>query len=236
VNKKIAIMQPYFFPYIGYFQLMKAVDEFIIYDNIQFSKSSWINRNRILINGKDILITIPLQKDSDFLDIRERYLADNWVVVRVKMLNKIREAYRKAPFFGQVFPLIQKCIEFDEKNLFKFILNSIRQVAGYYEIESKIIISSSIAHNERLRSENRIISICKSRNADAYINPIGGLQLYTKDFFETAGILLYFLRTSEIRYRQFQNRFVPLLSIIDTMMFNSREQINEYLTSCYTLI
>ena len=233
---KIAIMQPYFFPYIGYFQLMKAVDEFILYDNIQFSKSSWINRNRILMNGKDILITVPLHKDSDFVNIKDRYLADNWAVVRVKMLNKIREAYRKAPFFGQVFPLIQKCIEFDENNLFRFILNSIRQVAGYCGIKSKIMISSSIPHNEKLRSAKRIISICKSRNASTYINPVGGLQLYTKDVFEKAGIILYFLRTSEIRYQQFQNNFVPLLSIIDTMMFNSKEQINEYLTSCYTLI
>jgi len=233
---KIAVMQPYFFPYIGYFQLMKAVDEFIVYDKIQFSKRSWINRNRILMNGKDILITVPLHKDFDFLDIKERYLADNWVVVRVKMLNKIREAYRKAPFFGQVFPLIQKCIEFDEKNLFSFILNSMRHVADYCEIKSKILITSSIPHNEKLKSEKRIISICKSRNADTYINPIGGLQLYTKDVFEKAGIKLYFLRTSEIQYQQFKNKFVPLLSIIDTMMFNSKEQINEYLTSCYTLI
>ena len=86
---KVGIMQPYFFPYIGYFQLMNAVDEFVVYDNIEFTKKGWINRNRILVNGKDAFITISLKKDSDYLDVRDRYLADSWSSDRVKMLNRM---------------------------------------------------------------------------------------------------------------------------------------------------
>src|SRR4030042_5533275 len=96
---KIAIMQPYFLPYIGYFQLMNAVDEFVIYDNIEFSKKGWINRNRILVNGKDSYITIPLKKDSDYLDVRDRYLAETWSSEKIKMLKRIIGSYRKAPRF-----------------------------------------------------------------------------------------------------------------------------------------
>ena len=92
---RIAIMQPYLFPYIGYFQLMNAVDEFVIYDNIEFTKKGWINRNRILVNGRDSFITVPLKKDSDYLDVRDRYLADSWPSERVTILYRIKQSYRR---------------------------------------------------------------------------------------------------------------------------------------------
>jgi hypothetical protein len=112
---KIAIMQPYFFPYIGYFQLINAVDEFVVYDNIEYTKKGWINRNRILVNSQDAYITLPLKRDSDYLDIRERFLADSWSRESKVMLNRIAGAYRNAPNFRLVYPLIEKCILFDEK-------------------------------------------------------------------------------------------------------------------------
>ena len=96
---KLAIMQPYFLPYIGYFQLIAAVDQFIVYDNIKYTKKGWINRNRLLQNGTDTVFSIPLSKDSDALDIRERQIAADFR--RDKLLKQIAEAYRKAPYFGQ---------------------------------------------------------------------------------------------------------------------------------------
>ena len=233
---KIAIMQPYFFPYIGYFQLMNAVDEFVIYDNIEFTKKGWINRNRILVDGKDTYITLPLKKDSDFLNVKERYLAEIWLTERKKMLNRIIESYRKSPHFNTVYPIIEKCFLFEEKNLFQFILNSINAINEYLGISTSLIISSSIPIDHQLKAENKVVGICKSQNADSYFNPIGGTELYNKDDFKKEGINLFFLKTGDIKYKQFHNDFVPFLSIIDVMMFNSREEIKKHLDSSFTLV
>ena len=233
---KLGIMQPYFFPYIGYFQLMNAVDEFVVYDNIEFTKKGWINRNRILVNGQDSFITLPLKKDSDYLDVRDRYLADSWPSERVKMLNRIKESYRKAPQFDSVYPVIEKSILFEESNLFKYILNSLNIVKAYEGIDTPLIISSTLAIDDTLKADKKVIAICKARNADTYVNPIGGIQLYIKDDFKNEGIDLHFLKANDFEYKQFDNEFVPWLSIIDVMMFNSREEIKEYLNSFYTLL
>jgi len=232
---KIAIMQPYFFPYIGYFQLIDAVDEFVIYDNIKYTKQGWINRNRILINGKASYFTIPLKKDSDYLNVRDRYLAEIWSFEKKKMLNRIIESYRKAPNFDLVFPLIKKVILFEEYNLFNFLLNCLRLIKDYLEIRTSFLIASMIPIDHELKAEKRVIEICKARNADTYLNPFGGIHLYTKDNFTKEGIDLRFLKTNHITYKQFNHDFVPLLSIIDVMMFNSKQQIKELLKD-YELI
>ena len=226
---KLAIMQPYFLPYIGYFQLINAVDEFVVYDNIEFTKKGWINRNRILVNGKDSYITIPLKKDSDYLDVKDRYLAEIWFSERNKILNRIISSYRKSPNFNSIYPLIEECIMFEERNLFKFILNSFNRIKEYLGISTPLLTSSTISINHALKAEKRVIEICKARKANIYLNPIGGVQLYKKDDFKDEGIDLYFLKTSDVTYKQFNNDFVPSLSIIDVMMFNSKGRINEML-------
>ncbi len=227
---KIGIMQPYFFPYIGYFQLMNTVDEFVVYDNIEFTKKGWINRNRILVNGQDSFITIPLRKDSDYLDVRDRCLADSWPSERVKMLNRIKESYRKAPQFEAVYPIVEKCICFKDKNLFNFILYSLNQVKEYLAIRTSLIVSSTIPIDHALKADKKVIAMCKERNADTYVNPIGGIQLYTRDEFKNEGIDLHFLEANDFEYKQFNNEFVSWLSIIDVMFFNSKEAIAEILT------
>lgn len=229
---KLAIMQPYFFPYIGYFQLMNAVDEFIIYDNIKFTKKGWINRNRILVNEKDLYITIPLKKDSDYLNINERYLADSWFLERKNMMNKINGSYKKSPNFNVVYPIIEKCILFEGKNLFKFVFNSLTRIKEYLEIPVSLIVSSTIPIDHTLKAEKKVISICKARKTSMYINPVGGIELYNKNTFKKEGIELRFLKTNEVIYNQFNNDFVPFLSILDVMMFNSKEEIKKKLTIC----
>ncbi|HTN06099.1 WbqC family protein [Agriterribacter sp.] len=232
---KVAIMQPYFFPYIGYFQLINAVDEFVIYDNIQFTKKGWINRNRILINGKDDYITLPLKKDSDFLQVYQRCLADTWESDRKKMLNRIKESYRKTPYFDTVFPVIEECILFEDQNLFNFILHSVQQINEYLNIKTPLITASTIPMDHELKAESKVIEICKSRKANIYINPSGGVGLYSKNNFADHGIILQFIKSIDIEYKQFDKGFVPWLSIIDVMMFNSKDQIADYLDSFYTL-
>jgi hypothetical protein len=222
---KLAIMQPYFFPYVGYFQLINAVDEFVIYDNIEFTKKGWINRNRILVNGKDVFVSLPLKKDSDFLNVNERFLADTWDVERKKMLNRIKESYRKAPYFKETFHLLEKCIMHEDRNLFNFILFSVQTLIQYLNISTNLIVSSSIPIENNLKSDDKVIAICKQRGADVYINPIGGIELYDKDRFMKNNLELQFQKAKNITYNQFNNEFIPWLSIIDVMMFNNKEEI-----------
>jgi hypothetical protein len=226
---RLAIMQPYFMPYIGYFQLLDSVDEFVVYDNIEFTKKGWINRNRILVNGKDAYITIPLKNDSDYLTVRERYLSNTWVADRKKILNRITESYRKSPCFKLAYPLIEKVILFDDFNLFNFLLNSINLVKEYLEISTPIVTASDIEIDHKLKSQKKVIEICKARNAEIYINSIGGLDLYSREEFKERGIELKFIRSGEIIYNQLDYDFISSLSIIDVMMFNSPSQIKDIL-------
>ena len=226
---KIAIMQPYFFPYLGYFQLINAVDEFVIYDDIEFTKKGWINRNRILVNATDTIITLPLKKDSDFLHVNERFLSETWDVDRKKMLNRITESYRKATYFKEVYPIVEECIMYDDRNLFNFILHSLQSLVQYLDIHTRFIVSSSIPINNQLKSSEKVKEICKQRKAKSYINPIGGIELYNKEDFKKNNLELKFHKMKNIEYNQFGNEFIPSLSIIDVMMFNNKVEVQSKL-------
>lgn len=227
---KVAIMQPYFFPYIGYFQLINCVDEFVIYDNIEFTKKGWINRNRILVNGTDAVVSLPIKKDSDYLHVNERFLADTWEVERKKLLNRITESYRKAPHFKETYAVLEKCIMNEDRNLFKFILHSVQTIMQYLKIDTKLVVSSSVPIDHQLKSDEKVTAICKERGADIYINPVGGLELYDKEIFKKNNLELQFQKANNITYSQFNNEFIPWLSIVDVMMFNSKEEINKFLS------
>jgi len=232
---KLAIMQPYIFPYIGYFQLINAVDKFVVYDNIQFTKKGWINRNRVLMNGKDEYFTISLKKDSDFLNVDQRMVSDIFKTDRIKLLRRISEEYRKAPEYNKVYPLVESIINEEEENLFAFIYQSLLTVCKYLDIKTAFVISSSIPIDHELKSQDKVIAICKALQATRYINPIGGVELYSKEIFEQNAIELNFIRSDNIEYRQFSGEFIPWLSIIDVMMFNTKETISKYLQS-YTIL
>jgi hypothetical protein len=144
MSKRLAIMQPYFFPYIGYFQLINSVDEFVVYDNIQFTKKGWINRNRILCNGRDKVVTLPLKHDHDKLNIVDRVTSSTWIKDRYKLLNLIRSCYSKAPFFKPSYEVVESCICNNKTNLFEFLLDCINQVNDFLGIRTEIIISSKL--------------------------------------------------------------------------------------------
>lgn len=222
-------MQPYFFPYLGYFQLIKEVDKFVIYDNIQYTKKGWINRNRYLVNGESKYITIPLKKDSDYLDVVDRWISEDFD--KIKLLNQIKEAYKKAPYFSDTYRLLEECIQYSENNLFGFIYNSIIKVVEYLQIDTEVVISSSIDINHSLKSKDKVIEICKAIGGDVYVNPVGGMELYSKAEFDEKGLLLNFIQMQEVRYEQFDREFVPMLSIIDVLMFNSKETVIQLLDS-----
>lgn len=232
---KVAIMQPYLYPYIGYFQLIAAVDKFVVYDNIQYTKKGWISRNRILVNNKDEYISLALKKDSDFLNVDQRKLAESFKADNQKLLRKISNAYSKAPEFKQVMPLIEMGLSRTEQNLFRFVLQSLQDVLSYLDIKTEIIISSSLPIDHSLRSHEKVIEICKYLKATDYVNPIGGAELYAKAYFEPQNIALHFIQSSPVEYEQFGHIFAPWLSIIDVLMFNDRKTVQQLLTA-FTLV
>lgn len=225
----IGIMQPYLFPYIGYWQLINIVDTFVIYDNIQFSKKGWFHRNNILLDGKKKLFSIPLKKDSDSLDVVERYISDGAEKEINKIIRQIEIAYKKAPYFKDVFPMIKEIFQNKEINLFKYIYNSVLEICNYLEIDTKIIISSTVDIEHSLKSQDKVIALNKVLNATKYINPIGGIELYDFEKFQNENIELFFLNSNVPEYNQFGKEFIPYLSIIDVLMFNSREDIKKLL-------
>ncbi len=228
--KKIAIMQPYFLPYIGYWQLMHAVDEFVVYDNIQYTKKGWFNRNRILDGDHDRLFTIPVKKDSDFLNVDERFLADDSQKEIERSLRIIQSTYRKAPCYADVYPLVEACFKGADSNLFGYIYITLQLIREYLQIDTEITVSSHIAIDHgALKAEEKVLAICKAQHTDMYINPIGGTELYDKSRFEAEGVTLSFIKSRLVQYEQFGQPFVPWLSIIDILMFNNKEKVRQML-------
>ncbi len=227
-------MQPYFMPYIGYFQLINAVDLFIVYDNIKYTKKGWINRNRMLQNGKDVLFSLPLKKDSDYLDVCQRELSIDFN--RNKLLNQFKGAYHHAPYFDQTFPLINNIIRYENNNLFEYLHHSIKKICMHLGIVTKIEKSSHIAIDHSLKNQEKVLTLCKEVGANIYINSIGGFNLYSKEKFSENKINLKFIKTKPVEYNQYKKPFTPWLSILDVMMFNSKSQTLDYIKNNFYLL
>lgn len=234
MTKRLAIMQPYFFPYIGYFQLIAAVDMFIVYDNIKYTKKGWINRNRMLQNGSDVMFSLPLKNDSDYLDVCERALASNFNAE--KLLNQLHGAYRHAPYFARAFPLIEEILRYENTNLFGFLYHSIVKTSDYLGIRTEIKVSSEIAIDHSLKNQDRVLALCEATGARTYVNAIGGVALYSRGAFMNKGIKLKFINSLPFEYVQYGDPFVPWLSIIDVMMFNPLDKIQACISTNYELI
>lgn len=234
VREKVGIMQPYFFPYIGYWQLINAVDRYVIRNDVNFIKGGWIHRNKILINGEGHFINLPLRKASSNKYINEIEILNDASNIN-KILRKIESAYRKAPYYQDVFPVLEKIIAQDEENLAKYLQYLIKEICRYLSIETKIYVASEIEMTPGLKGQDRVIDICKILQAELYINAIGGKELYSHEEFNNQGMQLRFLKTSDIMYHQAKDEFVPNLSIIDVMMFNEQKKIKEMLNK-YELV
>jgi hypothetical protein len=232
--KSIAIMQPYFLPYIGYYQLIRSVDLFIVYDNTKYTKKGWINRNRLLQNGKDVVFSLPLKADSDYLDIRERELAADFK--RDRLLHQFEGAYRRAPHFAQTFPLIEQIVRHDDANLFRYLRHSLLKTCEHLGIATKIETSSGIPIDHGLKNQDKVLALCKAAGANTYVNAIGGLELYSRETFQEKGVDLKFIQSKPFEYPQFGDAFVPWLSIIDVMMFNALDTIQTCISTEYQLI
>ncbi|EIK53738.1 hypothetical protein YO5_15545 [Stutzerimonas stutzeri TS44] len=228
--RTISIMQPYLFPYLGYFQLINISDVFVLGDDLQFEKGSWTNRNRILVGGQPKLITFPLKKGHQYDSINQRWLSDDFDQQARTLLRRIEHAYAKAPQREQVMPLLREIFEYPERNLALFTEHSLRRLCQYMGISTPIFRGSDLCLPPTLDRHERIVQVVRRLDGELYINPIGGIELYCPARFRNDGLLLRFLRMDDdLSYPQLNHPFVPSLSIIDVLMFNDREAIKDML-------
>lgn len=224
----VAIMQPYLFPYIGYWQLLQAADTFVVYDDVNYINRGWINRNRILINGAPGLLTLPLLQASQNRKINAIEIAPaaQW---RQRMLRTLDMAYRKAPCFDQVFPLIEQVLNHEDRNLGGFLANQVQVLARFMGLQTRIVPSSQVYGNAHLAAQERILDICRQEGASRYVNAQGGQALYERAAFAEAGIDLRFVAMRPMPYRQRGEGFTPYLSVVDVLMAVGAEGIGEHL-------
>lgn len=228
---RVAVMQPYFLPYIGYFQLMRCADIFVIHDTLKFVKGGWINRNRVLRDGQPAWLTLPLRKASDYTPIDERVITADFNPDAVA--RSLRQLYAKAPFFPETFSVLEEILDTPERNLFHFLHRSLKIVTRTLDLDaSKIVPYNTLELSQYNITDmhERLIATCRHFGADTYINPPGGTALYDPERFAAAGITLQFLQPDLTPYRQFGHDFVPALSILDMMMFNSRDALQDHLS------
>lgn len=233
---KLAIMQPYLFPYFGYYQLINAVDKFVVYDDVNFIKQGWINRNNILVNGKPYLFTVPLKNQSSFNKINATIVNEKVYVLWVnKFLKTVEQNYSKAPFYNEVLSLLKNIFQMEDEYISSIAVKSLKLVSKFIGVNTVFEDSTIIYGNQHLSSQDRVLDICIKEQANYYVNPIGGVDLYSKKDFSDKGIVLNFIKSKKVEYRQFNEDFVPNLSIIDILMFNDISSIKIFLNN-YELI
>ncbi|MBC7891226.1 MAG: WbqC family protein [Sphingobacteriaceae bacterium] len=230
----LAIMQPYFMPYIGYFQLLQAVDRFVVYDDVAFINRGWVNRNQILVGGKAHLFTIPLREASQNKKIREIQL-DESTKWREKLLRTVEQSYKRAPQFEPVHSILSQVLGTPAVTIADLARNGLSAVNTYLGIQTEVIPSSAIYDNEHLKAQERILECCQKAGATRYINPIGGRELYDKARFAEAGIELFFIQSKRQEYPQKSPEFVPWLSILDVLMWSDVAQTHALLSG-YELV
>lgn len=231
----VAIMQPYFFPYLGYFQLVQSVDHFVFYDDVMFIKKGWINRNRILMQGNEFLFTIPLEKQSQNKTIRESSIS--WgKEFPDKFMNQLDSAYKKAPNYVEVRALVVQVLHNQCESLADLAKESVQATWAHLGLEKKFYLSSELSVSKDLGRAERLMGITKSLGESSYINAINGQELYEKSLFKECGIELHFLKPNLSSYRQGTSKeFVHGLSMIDVLMWNKKEDVIQWLKD-YQLI
>ena len=233
---KLAIMQPYIFPYIGYFQLINSVDTFVFYDDVNFIKQGWINRNKVAVNDKECVFSVPIKNCSSFCTINKTEIDSvNVASWKNKFCKTIAQSYSKSPFFKVGMQIVEKIATKQYSTIDEMAKASIATVCDYLNINTAIVMSSAKYLNTNLKAQDRIIDICNQEKATTYINAIGGQELYDYATFEKNGLKLSFIKSQSIEYNQGGKLFLPNLSIIDVLMWNSKVQIAEFLKN-YELI
>ncbi|NIK91375.1 WbqC family protein [Mangrovimonas sp. CR14] len=232
----VGIMQPYVFPYLGYFQLIEAVDKFVVYDDVNFIKGGWINRNRILNSGQGRWFTIPIKSLSPNNLICETEINKAlYPKFKKKFFKTLEQNYSKAPFFCSVYPIIEDVFNQDYDLISSLAGESIKAITKFLNISVTFETSSETYSKSRgMERTDRVINICLHNKAKSYINVSGGVDLYQKSDFKKNGIELSFLKHGLPKYKQYNDDFINGLSIIDALMFNDKDEVKSMLSQ-YTL-
>lgn len=211
---KLAVMQPYLFPYIGYFQLIYAADLFLVYDDVSFIKQGYINRNSILSPNGVTRFTVPVPSASSNKLISELAFSPDVS----KVLKTIEQSYSKAPYYKAVFPMVRGILEHEDRSIAAICQKSYQDIFSYIGVERKLKKTSEIVYDRTLNARDRLMDLCHKFNADCYINASGGRALYCKADFLRQGLSLRFIDSLPLRYQQSNQEFVKNLSIIDVLM------------------
>lgn len=223
----LGIMQPYLFPYLGYFQLMNCVDKYLFCGDMQYIRWGWVNRNQLRIHNlnQPYFFTFPAAGDDHRKKINERHY-ENLKRSCDKLKRSICQDYRKAVNFEEAYSVVEEALSFQEDNVARFNMHANEAIARYLGIGAEISCTDIVEDEEfwhefnRLDREERGVYLCQYYKARTFINAIGGTALYRKEFFAENGIELCFLRMDDVVYPQFGKEFIPNLSIIDVMMHN----------------
>lgn len=226
---RMSMMQPYLFPYIGYFQLIHSADLFIAGDDVQFIKQGWITRNRILYEGQERLFSFSLLKGSYRTHINKRIYSSLFHEEAEMFIKKLENAYRLAPYKKETIAIVKQALDIKEMNVALKNTAVLKLLCDYIGITTPIMVSSEISKPNPITKEERILFTLKHFGSNCYINPIGGVSLYSKDYFLEQGVELLFLQSKPIVYKQFDHPFVPSLSIIDVLMFNPLDRVSSFL-------
>jgi hypothetical protein len=231
--RRLSVMQPYIFPYIGYFQLINATDMIIFYDDVTYIKGGWINRNRLVFSGNDNYFSIPLLNSSSYRLIKDIELhPTQYFVWKKKFFKSVQQNYSKAPYFKDIFNLIAECFDDEYGSISDLAINSVNLVFSYLDKKIEWAKSSEITpHTKGFERADRIIQIAKELDCTVYINMIGGKGLYSKSYFKERGVDLRYIQPENITYRQFHNEFIPWLSILDILMFNDKKTVLNFFES-----
>ncbi len=232
-TKTVAVMQPYLFPYLGYFQLIREADVFVFYDDVDFITRGWINRNRILINGDSDIFTVPCSNASQNKKIEDVLVSNQWHPE--KLLKKVKLTYANAGHFDAAFPTVETVIEEAGDQISVLAENSVRKVANYLNLDVDFYRSSDLPVDQSLGRAERLIELTKYFGASTYVNMEGGKDLYDKPTFADREITLHFLSPNLPEYEQYtaeNGTFHSGLSIIDVMMnvepSRTREMLDTY--------
>lgn len=218
---KLAVMQPYLFPYIGYFHLIYAADLFLIYDDVAFIKRGYINRNSVLSGNGITRFTVPVPGAS-----QNKLISDlNFSTDIAKVLKTIEHSYSKAPFFPAIFPMIREILEYEDRSIAAVCQRSYEVLFFYLGFEKRFLKTSELDYDRTKSAQERLITLCHKFEADCYINAPGGRSLYAKGDFAAQSVDLKFIDSLPVEYRQGNHEFIPNLSVIDALMHCAPEEI-----------
>lgn len=229
----LALMQPYFFPYVGYFDLICNCNRFVVFDEAQYIKQGWINRNRVLHPGEGWqYVTVPVQKHRSSTRIGQVSIVpdDSW---KSKLKARLTHLKSHAPHYAETMDLLDDCLDSDERSISKFNVAIIEKICRFLGIEFNCSYISELGLDlgSGLGPGDWALQLARRLKARNYVNLPGGEDLFDAAAFQKSDIGLCIRKIEPFVYSTGKYVFQENLSIIDVLMWNSVTEIRRYLSS-----